>query len=108
MEPGAVQDVAYYLEQARERQKVESFEPPTRGVQRDDRREILRRFAILKPHEFSDLIFLLNIPVSRRPPDTVDLERQKKHILDWADEEQQLEDLLFELRELQHEQALNR
>jgi class 3 adenylate cyclase len=107
MDPRAAQDVAYFLAQAKQNQQAKPIEPATRGVRREERREILKRLEILKPRQFADLIFLLEIPLNRRPPDTLELERQKQHILGWAEEEQQLEDLLFELRELQRKESEN-
>jgi class 3 adenylate cyclase len=104
--PDAAKNVEYFVEQAKQKPDAKPIKPATLGVERE-RREILNRFELLKPHHFSSLVFLMNIPVNRRPPDTVDLERQKKHILDWADQDGRLGELLLELRGLQTDETTN-
>ena len=74
--------------------------PQTLGMLREDRRTVLTLFRKLKSWQYDDLIFLLDIPIAQRPPQTLEAERCKAHILRWAEEEDVLEDLLFELRQL--------
>ena len=40
------------------------------------------------------------VPINRRPPEVLDIEERKNKLLKWADEEEELENLLLELRYL--------
>ena len=65
-----------------------------------ERKTILRQFRLLKPREMNDLIFLLEVPIQRRPPNVLDFEDRKSRFLDWAIEEGVLQDLADELNEI--------
>ncbi len=65
-----------------------------------DRREILALLKQLKPNQFDELIFLLNVPILRRPSDTIVPDLRKNELLKWAEETpSDLVNLLLELRE---------
>lgn len=80
--------------------KEAALEPIPRGFGIDKRREVLARFKRLKSHQYYDLIFLLEIPIGQRPAETLNLDQQKTQILKWAEEDERLDRLLDELREL--------
>ncbi|MBI4660729.1 MAG: hypothetical protein HY735_17975 [Verrucomicrobia bacterium] len=71
-----------------------------RGFGRDQRRDVLTRFKSLKSHQYTELIFLLEIPIGQRPADSLNLDDRKGRILNWAEEDEKLDDLLDVLREL--------
>jgi class 3 adenylate cyclase len=54
---------------------------------RDIRREVLRLLHSLRPHQYEELIFLLMIPIDRRPPRSVPIADRRGMILEWAAEE---------------------
>ncbi|HIG29327.1 MAG TPA: hypothetical protein EYQ50_16660 [Verrucomicrobiales bacterium] len=94
-------NVAWFLEQKQKSEEVTSIQPASSGVEREERREILERFKQLDSSQVTDLVFLLNIPIDDRPPETMDDEKQKREILRWAEKQNCLEDLLVELRQMQ-------
>ena len=51
------------------------------------RREVLRLLHSLRPHQYEELVFLLMIPIDRRPPRTVPIAERRGMILEWASEE---------------------
>jgi class 3 adenylate cyclase len=74
---------------------------PTTQPPQVNRKEVLALFKLVKPHQFDELIFLLNVPIGRRPSETIDLEQRKNALLKWADETASgVENLLIELRDL--------
>lgn len=102
LNPDAVQDASFFgsRDQPAEQESEAAF-AAFRGVSRDERREIIRLFDRLKPHQYVPLIFLLNIPINRRPQHWPDLAHCRNHILQWAEEESHgLESLHQELRGL--------
>jgi len=56
-------------------------------AEKDIRREILRLLHALRPHRYEELIFLLMIPIDRRPPRSVTTAERRAMILEWAEEE---------------------
>ena len=62
----------------------------TRGIggELDLRKNILRSFHSLRPHQYEDLVFLLNIPFDRRPPRLLPLVERRGIILEWIEEEE--------------------
>ncbi len=100
-DPDAMVNVAWFLEQKQKSEEVTSIQPASSGVEREERREILERFKQLDSSQVTDLVFLLNIPIDSRPPNTLDVEDRKREILEWAEKQNCLEDLLVELRQMQ-------
>jgi len=72
----------------------------TGGFGPANRRQVLALFKKLKSHQYDELIFLLEMPISQRPPGTQTLDEKKGRILIWAEENYQLGMLLDVLREL--------
>ena len=71
-----------------------------------ERREILQRCKMLKPDEFRDLVFLLEVPVRRQPSKALDVGAQISHLLDWAvEDKKRLQKLVDELRRSTPEQT---
>ena len=69
---------------------------------------MLARFERLKPHQYAELIFLLELPIGQRPPDTLSLDDRKGRFLQWADENDRSDTLLEALRELTEREDSNR
>jgi class 3 adenylate cyclase len=65
-----------------------------------NRREILSLFKKLKPIQYDELIFLVEVPINRRPSETLDLTQRHNALIKWAEEEGELENLLGTLREV--------
>ena len=68
---------------------------------RAGRKEIVKLSERLKPNQLPRLVFLLCVPIQRRPSSALDLAGQVSHLLQWAEEDPaDLENLLLELRDL--------
>ncbi len=91
------QDAAYFI--ALKQEEAES-RATTFNFGRDKRREVLRHLDSLKTNQYSRLIFLLGIPIRQRPSEALDLETRLNKIHEWAEENEQLDDLLDILRYL--------
>lgn len=89
-------DAAFFTNQARKGPLPDIAKEPSRS----SRQEVLARFKQLKTHQFAELIFLLEISIGQRPPDTLNLDEKKNRLIQWADENKQLDTLLEVLREL--------
>ncbi len=99
LNPAGMSDAGFFMSQAKTGPPSERTRSSGVADLKLVRREILSLFQQMIPSKFDDLIFLLNIPISRRPPNTLDLEGKKNHLLMWASEStDDLEDLLAELR----------
>ena len=90
------QDAAFFTNQPRKESPLET----AKGSNRAPRQEVLARFRQLKPHQYAELTFLLEIPIGQRPPDTLNLDEKKGRFLQWADENHRLDVLLEVLHEL--------
>lgn len=91
-------DAAYFIALKQEAQ--EQARNLTYSFGRDKRKEVLHRLDALKTPQYSRLIFLLAIPIKQRPSDNLDTETKLNKIHEWAEENDQLDDLLEILREL--------
>ena len=77
-----------------------SAKKPDKDRRRQIKQSILGRFPKLKPTQYDFLMISLDIPLNRKPPATITREEQSIVIMNWADEEDQLEELLSEMDEL--------
>lgn len=64
------------------------------------RREVVTRLKHVRSHQYSELLFLLEVPIGQRPPDALNLDTKKNQMLQWAEENNRLTVLLEVLREL--------
>jgi len=94
LNPDGPQDASFFSPAKKEVEDVKQ------QFGRDNRREILHRFKLLKPNQYIELVFLLEIPIGQRPQETLNLDRQKEQVIRWAEEDAGLELLLETLREL--------
>ncbi|AMV25131.1 hypothetical protein VT84_12100 [Gemmata sp. SH-PL17] len=97
LNPDGVKDTAPF---------TSSGNPPTPPIRPDPftqtfdeiRREIIKLIKKLRPLQFDQLIFLLNVPIGQRPPEALNLDSKMNNLLKWADEAGQVASLLLELR----------
>ncbi|MBI4662778.1 MAG: adenylate/guanylate cyclase domain-containing protein [Verrucomicrobia bacterium] len=98
--PDGVKDAEYFTGKsaASEMRNVTGVKP---GDKKALKKEILGLFKQLKAHQFDDLIFLLDMPIGQRPPNTLPTENRKTYVLEWAEQEADgLQTLAAELRDL--------
>ncbi|HEX4611167.1 MAG TPA: hypothetical protein VH092_23450 [Urbifossiella sp.] len=97
LNPDGVKDAEYFTGPP---ETTRPAPPPPAKPGKVDRRKILELFKNLKSHQFDELLFLLEVPIPRRPAEVLDFEERKNRLLKWADEEKELDTLLAELQEL--------
>lgn len=55
--------------------------------ERNRRMEVLRLLAAIRPHQYEELLFLLVMPIDRRPPRPLPTTERRAIILEWAEDE---------------------
>ena len=103
LNPDGVKDATFFTGEMSEGKSASTPPKPNPATQppKVNRKEILELFKQVKPHQFDDLVFLLEVPIARRPAETNDLKRRTSELLKWAEEaDSGLANLLLELREL--------
>jgi hypothetical protein len=49
--------------------------------------EVLRLLAAIRPHRYEELLFLLGMPIDRRPPRSLPATERRAIILEWSEEQ---------------------
>ncbi len=103
LNPDGVNDAKFFTGATGGGQPESAQSNPTSVTQNPKvmRREIVSLFQKLRPHQFDELVFLLDVPIHQRPSEVLDNERRRNELLKWVEgPPSQLENLLFELRQL--------
>lgn len=94
--PGAENDAAFFRQDAEE----EQMPTPEASKSKFDRAQLLRDINRLHPNTYSQLIFLLEIPIEERPSNVLPLATKREQVVEWAETNGKLPELLQVIQEL--------